>query len=277
MDYDKQPINVDEQVALLQNRGLVIEERVCVIGKLENECVKAFLDHEEEILAGTFEGALIDHISEHERNAYITCTQVSRKKIYASKPVLDIELSGYKIMATLMEVFIDAAVNPSRFYSKQLLRRVSSQYDTENESLEERIKDVETLWKTTQVFSGYQKYCKVEGVSKEDSLVIASDAIASKPYEAVKFKSRGDVFTVSRIQFLAGGKVLVDGYYTTTYNEDHSILYFDVGDGKGGTLENFYLKPKEGSLFFWDLTDKYKEAYPQVTKVELVWAAAQHF
>ncbi len=83
MDYDKQPINVDEQVALLQNRGLVIEERACVIGKLENECVKAFLDHEEEILAGTFEGALIDHISEHERNAYITCTQVSRKKIYA--------------------------------------------------------------------------------------------------------------------------------------------------------------------------------------------------
>ena len=56
MDYDKQPINVDEQVALLQNRGLVIEERACVIGKLENECVKAFLDHEEEILAGTFEG-----------------------------------------------------------------------------------------------------------------------------------------------------------------------------------------------------------------------------
>lgn len=46
---------------------------------------------------------------------------------------------------------------------------------------------------------------------------------------------------------------------------------------KSRTLENFYLKPKEGSLFFWDLTDKYKEAYPQVTKVELVWAAAQHF
>ena len=89
--------------------------------------------------AGTFEGALIDHISEHERNAYITCTQVSRKKIYASKSVLDIELSGYKIMATLMEVFIDAAVNPSRFYSKQLLRRVNNQYDIENESLEERI------------------------------------------------------------------------------------------------------------------------------------------
>lgn len=144
------------------------------------------------------------------------------------------------------------------------------------------VKDVETLWETTQVFSGQQKYCKVEGVSKEDSLAIASDAIASKPYESIRFMSRrkysgGDMLTMRRVQFRANREVLVDGYYTTAYNEDHSILYFVVGDGEGGTLENFYIKPKEGSLLFWDLTDKYKEAYPQVTKVELIWAAAKHF
>mgnify|MGYP001529226519 FL=1 len=44
---------------------------------------------------------------------------------------------------TTIELFcilkVDAAVNPSRFYSKQLLRRVSSQYDIWLESLEERI------------------------------------------------------------------------------------------------------------------------------------------
>lgn len=57
----------------------------------------------------------------------------------------------------------------------------------------------------------------------------------------------------------------------TTVNKKAGVIV------KGGTLENFYLKRKEGSHFFWDLTDKYKEAYPQVTKVELVWAAAQHF
>lgn len=59
--------------------------------------------------------------------------------------------------------------------------------------------------------------------------------------------------------------------------DNGEIECLESDDIKGGTLENFYLKPKEGSLFFWDLTDKYKEAYPQVTKVELVWAAAQHF
>ena len=154
---------IDEE--LTDENEQVVYMRACVIGKLENECVKAFLDHEEEILAGTFEGALIDHISEHERNAYITCTQVSRKKIYASKPVLDIELSGYKIMATLMEVFIDAAVNPSRFYSKQLLRRVSSQYDIENESLEERLMAVlDYISGMTDIYA-LDIYQKINGIS----------------------------------------------------------------------------------------------------------------
>ena len=36
MDYDKQPINVDEQVALLQNRGLVIEDIVTAKLQLRN-------------------------------------------------------------------------------------------------------------------------------------------------------------------------------------------------------------------------------------------------
>lgn len=81
------------------------------------------------------------------------------------KPVLDIELSGYKIMATLMEVFIDAAVNPSRFYSKQLLRRVSSQYDIENESLEERIMAVlDYISGMTDIYA-LDIYQKINGIS----------------------------------------------------------------------------------------------------------------
>ena len=40
MDYDKQPINVDEQVALLQNRGLVIED--IAIAKLQLRNISYF-------------------------------------------------------------------------------------------------------------------------------------------------------------------------------------------------------------------------------------------
>lgn len=117
----------------------VVYMRACVIGKLENVCAEAFLAHEQEILEGTFSESLIDHISERERKAYERCTEVARARIYHSKPVIDIELGGYRIIETLMEQMIEAAVHPDRFYSKQLIRRVSSQYDINSPDLETRI------------------------------------------------------------------------------------------------------------------------------------------
>lgn len=154
---------IDEE--LTDENEKVVYMRASVIGKLENECVAAFLAHEEEILAGTFEGSLIDHISERQKKAYKECEKISYSKIYQSKPVLDIELSGYKIMATLMEVFVEAAVNPSRFNSKQLLRRVSSQYDIENENLEERIIAViDYISGMTDIYA-LDIYQKINGIS----------------------------------------------------------------------------------------------------------------
>ena len=154
---------IDEE--LTDENEKVVYMRASVIGKLENECVTAFLAHEEEILAGTFEGSLIDNISERQKKAYKECEKISYSKIYQSKPVLDIELSGYQIMATLMEVFIEAAVNPSRFYSKQLLRRVSSQYDIENENLEERIMAViDYISGMTDIYA-LDIYQKINGIS----------------------------------------------------------------------------------------------------------------
>lgn len=154
---------IDEEMT--DENEKVVYMRASVIGKLENECVAAFLAHEEEILAGTFEGSLIDHISERQKKAYQECEKISYSKIYQSKPVLDIELSGYQIMATLMEVFIEAAVNPSRFHSKQLLRRVSSQYDIENENLEERIMAVlDYISGMTDIYA-LDIYQKINGIS----------------------------------------------------------------------------------------------------------------
>lgn len=143
----------------------VVYMRASVIGKLENECVKTFVEHEDEILHGTFKGSLIDNIAPLQREAYHRCTQISYQKIYHSKPVLDIELSGYKIMETLMGVFVEAAVNPKRFYSQQLIRRVSSQYDIHSDNLETRIMAViDFISGMTDVYA-LDIYQKINGVA----------------------------------------------------------------------------------------------------------------
>ena len=139
--------------------------RACAVGKLENLCAKAFVEHEEAILNGTFEGSLIDHIPEKERKAYEYCTKVSQKKIYQSKPVLDVELSGYKIMETLMEKMVEAVMHPDRYYSKQLISRVSSQYDIDSEDLGTRIIAViDYISGMTDIYA-LDVYQKINGIS----------------------------------------------------------------------------------------------------------------
>ena len=138
--------------------------RACVIGKLEHECVKTFIEHEQEILEGVFQGSLIDHISEQPRKAYIACTQVSKERIYKSRPVLDVELSGYRIMATLMELMTEAIEHPQRYYSQQLIGRVSSQYDINSDDFETRLMAViDYISGMTDVYAldVYQKICGI--------------------------------------------------------------------------------------------------------------------
>lgn len=143
----------------------IVYMRACVIGKLENECVNAFLANEEAILAGTFKGSLIKHIDERQREAYDTCSKVAYTKIYKSKPVLDIELGGYRIMETLMKQMVDATVNPRRFYSQQLLQRVSSQYEITAPDLETRLMAIlDFISGMTDVFA-LDFYQKINGSS----------------------------------------------------------------------------------------------------------------
>ena len=143
----------------------VIYMRACVIGKLENLCVQVFVDHEDEILSGTMCGSLIDYIPERECAAYRRCQSISMSKIYNSKPVLDIELSGYQIMATLMDRMVEAAVYPDRYYSQQLLRRVSSQYDIQSDDLETRILAViDYISGMTDIYA-LDIYQKIKGIS----------------------------------------------------------------------------------------------------------------
>src|SRR5574344_1834333 len=144
---------------------MIVYMRACAIGKLENECVKAFVDNEDAILNGTFKGSLIQHVSERQRKAYERCCEVSMEKIYHSKPVLDVELAGYKIMETLMDQMTEAVLHPDRYYSQQLICRVSSQYDIHAADLESRIMAVlDYISGMTDVYA-LDVYQKINGIS----------------------------------------------------------------------------------------------------------------
>jgi dGTPase len=150
---------------LTDDNEKVVYMRACVIGKLESECVRVFVDHEDDILAGRFEGSLIDHIDSQQAQAYKHCAELSRTRIYHSKVVLDVELSGYKIMETLMQQMTEAITHPERYYSQQLIGRVSSQYAIHSDDLETRIMAViDYISGMTDVYA-LDVYQKINGIS----------------------------------------------------------------------------------------------------------------
>lgn len=148
--------DTNEQIAYL---------RSCVIGRMIQECTRAFLEHEEEILSGTFEGTLIKHISERPAEAYKHCAHVSMEKIYRSQDVLDIELAGFRVISTLLELMMDGVTSPEKAYSELLINRVSSQYNIKSPVLYERIQAVlDYISGMTDIFA-LDLYRKINGNS----------------------------------------------------------------------------------------------------------------
>ena len=163
---EKQKARVDEVFRLVSDENEQIAYlRATVIGILVKECTKVFMENENSILKGTFEGALIKHINAPLNEAYKRCTQVAVEKIYRSRDVLDIELAGFHVISTLLELMIDAVQSPDKAYSELLINRVSSQYDIKAPTLYGKIQAVlDYISGMTDVYA-LDLYRKIKGNS----------------------------------------------------------------------------------------------------------------
>jgi dGTPase len=103
--------------------------RSCIIGLLVDECTHVFLENETRILEGQYDRPLIEGMSQIAGNAYQACSDVAYKKIYVANEVVDIELAGYHIFSSLIDLLIEAVMNPGKSYSRLLLNRIPEQYD----------------------------------------------------------------------------------------------------------------------------------------------------
>lgn len=146
----------NEQVAYL---------RSSIVGLLVDECSRAFIEHEDEILRGECKSPLIDLISDTPRNAYRKCSAMAYEKIYNYSGVLDIELAGNQIVTYLLERLVDAVLHPDKSYSKLLLAKVPQQYDMQAPDIPSRIQAVtDYISGMTDVYA-LDLYQKLNGMS----------------------------------------------------------------------------------------------------------------
>ena len=137
-------INTEKYYQLKTKQDRLSYLRALSIGNLINEAAKVFIDNEALILKGEYHNSLLDKCKyEAQINDII---KISVNKIYRSKEVVEKEISGYRVLADLLEVFITAINNSfdgkATNYDKLLMNLLPEKFQNVHDSLYVRILSV---------------------------------------------------------------------------------------------------------------------------------------
>jgi dGTPase len=137
-------INTEKYYQLITKQDRLSYLRALSIGNLINEAAKVFVENEAAILKGDYHISLLDKCRyEAQINDII---KISVNKIYRSKEVVEKEISGYRVLADLLEVFITSINNSfdgkATNYDSLLMNLLPEKFQNLHDSLYLRILSV---------------------------------------------------------------------------------------------------------------------------------------
>lgn len=139
--------------------------RAGIIGKLIRESMRIFENNYEAIMTGNFSHSLMASLENHQAEAMKRVKKVSFREVYAHRSVVEIEIAGFKIIGTLLEEFVGAAINPEDRYNKKILSLLPGQYQPQSNSTYHKIQSaVDFISGMTDVFA-LDLYRKIKGIS----------------------------------------------------------------------------------------------------------------
>ncbi len=143
----------------------IVYLRSCVVGLLVQECATTFVEHEDEIMEGCFDGSLIDNISPLPKKGYEHCSEVAFKKLYRAGYVVDVDLAGIRIINLLLDKLTQAVLHPESYHSQLLLNKFPQQYDVHATTLFEKLQGVlDHISAMTDVYA-LNLYRQLDGIS----------------------------------------------------------------------------------------------------------------
>ncbi len=159
-EVSQEVTDTNEQIAFI---------RASVIGKLVNECTQIFKANYDAIMSGAFCGSLTDHLSGKTQQAMEHCKQISFAKIYRHPSVVEIEISGFKILGSLLHEFSVAVLNPDDTLSKMLMPFIPEQFKVNGDaSPYEKLQSVlDYISGMTDIYA-LDLYRKINGIGLAD-------------------------------------------------------------------------------------------------------------
>lgn len=162
----KQIVRMNETLGLVSDPNEQIAYlRASVIGKLVKQCVDVFWEKQEDILSGNSQKPLIDQVHSTSLAAMKEIKKVSIRDIYNDRSVVEIEISGYQIIGTLLEVFVEAILNPKEGFSRKIIQLMPDQYGGNHVSTYEKVQSVVDFVSGMTDLYALDLYRKIKGIN----------------------------------------------------------------------------------------------------------------
>ncbi len=159
-------INTSKYNSLTTTADRLSYLRALAINTLIQEAARTFVRYEEEILSGNFDTALIDKSKYQAQIDDII--KISVDKIYQSSEVVEKEIAGYEILATLLDRYCTATDHynngqPSN-YDKLILKAEGNNFDYKNDDLYTRLISISNYVASLTDGNALLKFQKIKGL-----------------------------------------------------------------------------------------------------------------
>ncbi len=159
-------IKPENYYALSTKEDRVSYLRALAIGSLINETVDIFMKHEDAILSGDFNCALLDK-SKYEAQIK-DIIKISVENIYQSTEVVEKEIVGYGVINTLLNTYTNAINNcfnnTSSNYDKLILKALPKNISANNSNLYKRLSSVCYYVSLLSDSRAIMNYKKIKGI-----------------------------------------------------------------------------------------------------------------
>lgn len=140
--------------------------RAKVINILIQNCVQAFWENRNQILAGDFNDTLLDLVG-NDCGAFDEVMKISNEKIYNHDTVLEIEIAGYNVMSELLNLFVPALLKqkPNHLDEKvlKLFPLQFREYETAKSPYEKVLNAFDLISGMTDLYAT-EMYKKLKGI-----------------------------------------------------------------------------------------------------------------
>ncbi len=140
--------------------------RAKAINTLIHACAEVFVVHQDKLLAGTFDRALMDALAPDIVAHMKHIEKLSYARIYNAPAVVQIEIAGFKVMNALLEEFLPAYLKAEKtMFDKKMVAMIPEQFRTDNDDAYSKIRSVLDFVSGMTDLYAVDLFRKIKGIS----------------------------------------------------------------------------------------------------------------